>query len=111
MNKNDLKVEYLGFLSKEELYKVVSKAKLLVYPSLADGFSLVILEAITLGTPAISYNFPPIYTSYKDVPAVRFSPINNNQFSKILYNSLNDEKFLYESVNDEKTLSFIKTHS
>ncbi|WP_338598643.1 glycosyltransferase [Sulfolobus tengchongensis] len=93
-------------MNKDELYKNVSKAKLLIYPSLADGFSLVILESLAVGTPVISYNFFPIYSAYKNVPAVRFSSFNNSKFAKIVYSSLNDE--FQNSVNDERTLNFIK---
>ncbi|WP_420807183.1 glycosyltransferase [Acidianus manzaensis] len=64
-----------------------------MYPSLADSFSfsLVILESLAVGTPVISYNFFPIYSVYKNVPAVRFSPLDNTKFAEIVYSSLNDE--------------------
>lgn len=65
-------IEWLGFISDEEKYKLVSKAKALIYPSHVDSFSLVILESLALGTPVIAYDLPGPRSVYKDLSAVKF---------------------------------------
>jgi Glycosyltransferase len=57
-------VEYLGFVSQDKLIDVVSKAKVLVYPSHFDSFPLVILESLALGTPVIAYKIPGVRSVY-----------------------------------------------
>ncbi|MFP3280923.1 MAG: glycosyltransferase [Vulcanisaeta sp.] len=43
-------IEYLGFVNEEEKHEIVAKAKVLIYPSHNDSFSLVILESLALRT-------------------------------------------------------------
>jgi glycosyltransferase involved in cell wall biosynthesis len=110
--KKGLEVEYMGFKEKDnELRDIISKAKLLIYPSLADGFSLVVLEALALGTPVVAYSIPTIYSVYKDLPAVRFAkPGNVKEMAFVLKRSLNDEESL-NSPKLEKVKEFVKFHN
>lgn len=48
--------ETLPWLTDEELPKLYSAAKLLLYPSLYEGFGLPILEAFATGVPVITSN-------------------------------------------------------
>ncbi|BBG23186.1 Glycosyltransferase Gtf1 [Sulfuracidifex tepidarius] len=111
IKENSLEIEYLGFLEKRELYKVVSKARLLLYPSLADGFSITILESLALGTPVIAYSLPTVYSVYKDIPAIKFVKEGD---VKSMANELENELKSYKLLNavfDEKTTSFIEFHN
>jgi len=64
-------VEYLGYLKhKEELYRQIPKAKVLIYPSYRDAFPLTVLEAIALGLVCVAYNIPALKYVYKGIPAV-----------------------------------------
>lgn len=50
--KND-KVRYLGFISEDEKYTLLSSAEFLIMPSPYESFSLVTLEAMGCGTPVL----------------------------------------------------------
>lgn len=50
------KVFFLGYVEDEELKFLYQKARLYVFPSLAEGFGLPPLEAMTQGLPVISSN-------------------------------------------------------
>jgi len=64
-------VEYLGhFKHREELYRHVAEAKVLVYPSHQDAFPLAVLEAIALGLLCVAYSIPALRYIYKDIPSI-----------------------------------------
>ncbi len=52
-NKN---IKLLGYVDKKELPSLYSGAKVLIYPSLYEGFGLPVLEAMACGCPVISSN-------------------------------------------------------
>jgi glycosyltransferase involved in cell wall biosynthesis len=47
------RVRTLGYLSDQDLATALSRATAFVFPSLAEGFGLPVLEAMSLGTPVI----------------------------------------------------------
>jgi glycosyltransferase involved in cell wall biosynthesis len=52
------KVILTGYISREELFKIRARSRLLLYPSHVDSFSFTILEALYLGLPIIGYDIP-----------------------------------------------------
>jgi glycosyltransferase involved in cell wall biosynthesis len=48
-------VRWVGILPREELAKLYAAADLFVFPSLADTFGLVMVEAMASGTPVAAY--------------------------------------------------------
>jgi glycosyltransferase involved in cell wall biosynthesis len=49
-------IQYLGYISDDELAKVYNLSSLFIFPSFYEGFGLPILEAMACGTPVISSN-------------------------------------------------------
>jgi glycosyltransferase involved in cell wall biosynthesis len=47
-------VRRLAFLARESLLDLISHAKALLFPSLAEGFGIPLVEAMLLGTPAMT---------------------------------------------------------
>ncbi len=45
-----------GFVSEQEKFKLLSKAWVLVHPSIKEGWGLNVIEANSVGTPAVGYN-------------------------------------------------------
>jgi len=59
VNKHHLthKVIFLGFVPPEQINSLISQAKLLILPSLYEGFGMPVLQAMSLNTPVlVSYN-------------------------------------------------------
>ncbi|MFP3234530.1 MAG: glycosyltransferase family 4 protein [Sulfolobaceae archaeon] len=106
-------IEYLGFVPKQELYEIVSKAKLMIYPSHSDAFSLSILESLALGTPVVAYDIAGPKSVFTDLSAVKFSREFDvlelaKKSSEIL--RLN-EKDYFNLIENEELKNFIKLHS
>lgn len=52
--KNNKRIYRLGFVAEEDLIKLYNAAKVLVMPSLYEGFGLPVLEAMQCGCPVIT---------------------------------------------------------
>ena len=63
-------VQYMGFAERDTLLEVIRKARVVIYPSHADAFSLVMLEALSLGTSIVAYRIPGLLI-YENLPSVR----------------------------------------
>ena len=64
------RVVFTGFIPREERFKIVTKARLMLYPSHVDSFSYAVLEALHLGTPVIAYRIPALEIYYSKTPGV-----------------------------------------
>ncbi|QPG50683.1 glycosyltransferase [Saccharolobus solfataricus] len=113
VRKYDLRVDYKGFVKREELADIVSKAKVLIYPSHVDGFSLVALESLALGTPVVAYDIPAIKSVYGGLECVRI--VNEFDKESMAENALKfykmSEKEIEEIMNGDKLMEFLKLHS
>jgi len=65
-------VIFTGFISDEQVMEYLSKAALLVQPSLYEGFCLPPLEAMVLGTHALISDIPVLKEVYADFPVTFF---------------------------------------
>jgi len=102
-------IKFLGFLKDEDKYKIVSKARLLIYPTHDDLYSYVILESIAVGTPVVSYAIPGPFSVFKDLPAVRFVKefdIKGMAEEAVRILKMKDEDY-YDLVYNEKVNEFI----
>jgi glycosyltransferase involved in cell wall biosynthesis len=61
-------VHELGRCSDSELTQYLLHARALLFPSFTEGFGLPLVEALRLGTPAISSPLPVFYEIAGDVP-------------------------------------------
>jgi glycosyltransferase involved in cell wall biosynthesis len=55
----------LGYLSRVELYERMARAHCLLIPSVREGWGLVVIEANSVGTPAVGYDVPGIRDSIR----------------------------------------------
>jgi glycosyltransferase involved in cell wall biosynthesis/O-antigen/teichoic acid export membrane protein len=58
--------EMLGFLPRNELYERMARAHCLLVPSVREGWGLVVIEANSVGTPAVAYDVPGLRDSIRD---------------------------------------------
>ncbi len=65
-------IEFTGFLPDEKLKELISRARLLVQPSLYEGFGVPPLQALYSGTRAVISDIPVFKEIYKNLPAAFF---------------------------------------
>jgi glycosyltransferase involved in cell wall biosynthesis len=66
-------VDFLGYISDEELNKKMSQSFALIQPSLSEGFGLTGIESMAAGLPVIASDIPIFKEIYQD-GAVFFDP-------------------------------------
>ncbi|MGQ9478816.1 MAG: glycosyltransferase family 4 protein [Thermoproteota archaeon] len=116
-------IHYVGFLPKWKLYGYVKSAKVLIYPSYLDSFSLVVLESLACGTPVVAYDIPAIRLSYRTDSVLRVPVGDREMLSKKTVMLLEDEglrkkysssgmefasKYTWDSVVKEEARSLTK---
>ncbi|MEM3966325.1 MAG: glycosyltransferase [Ignisphaera sp.] len=65
------KVVFTGFIARDKRFEVVSKAKLMLYPSHIDAFPYAVLESLRLGTPVVGYDISALRFYYSNNPGVK----------------------------------------
>lgn len=59
-------VTFFGAIRDDLKYNLLSKAHLVLVPSIREGWGLVVTESNAMGTPVIAYNVPGLRDSVKD---------------------------------------------
>lgn len=101
-------VQFTGRISDSELKEIYSKAKVLVQPSLYEGFGMPPLEALNLDTDVVLSDIPVFKEIYKDFPVTYFKCEDSNDLSEKLINNWNS--FGKSSITVPQIYSFEKTY-
>ncbi|TXF77533.1 glycosyltransferase family 4 protein [Chryseobacterium sp.] len=87
-------IEFTGALDKNEVYRQIQNATVLILPSFSEGFPNVVLEAMALGCPVIATNvgaIPEMLDINSDNPSgICVSPKNVTELSNAIVTLLND---------------------
>ena len=79
-----------GYVPADELKSMYTRASLLVFPSLAEGFGFPILEAMSCGTPVVTSNYGAMAEIAGDA-AVLVSPYSVDEIAEAMHRALTDE--------------------
>ncbi|MDM0114689.1 glycosyltransferase family 1 protein [Variovorax sp. J22R133] len=86
------RIVYPGYISDEDLVRLMNLASLFVFPSLREGFGLPPLEAMACGAPVVTSDTSslPEITGLKEA---MFSPHSVDQLSTMIGKALTDSAF------------------
>lgn len=101
--KIDNKTQFIGKISKGELIKNYQTAKVLVLPSINsnEAFGIVLIEAMSCGTPVIASNLPGVRTVFEDQKSgLLIEPKNIEDLRNKIELILEDEKN-YQNMSQE----------
>ncbi|MDG6994628.1 MAG: glycosyltransferase [Nitrososphaerota archaeon] len=107
-------LEMKGFVpNRRDLFREVSMARVLVYPSYSDAFPLVILESLALGLAVVAYDIPAITHAFAGLAPVFLARRGDIRgmaelVSKVI--AMTDDEFTALHQN-ENVQSFLKTHA
>lgn len=87
------KVKILGFVSDEQLALLYCQARMLVYPSLYEGFGFPVIEAMKCSCPVITSNVSSIPEVVGDA-AIMVDPTNVNQLADAMRDVLHDPSMM-----------------
>lgn len=85
-------VEFLGYVSNEELQKLYREASVFVYPSLYEGFGLPVIEAMSAGTPVVTSNCSSLPEVVGD-EVVTYNPTDDDGISQGIIKIVSDQYF------------------
>ncbi len=87
---------FLSNVSNNEIRSLYSCAKIMIYPSVFEGFGLPVAEAQACGTPVITSNISSLPEAGGDA-AILVSPTSHEEISEAILKLLNDKSF-YEDI-------------
>jgi glycosyltransferase involved in cell wall biosynthesis len=106
-------IEYLGYLERGKLLKELSEAKVLVYPTHLDSFSLVALEALASGAAVVAYGIPAMTSVYGGLPGV--SLVEEGDVASMAIEATRvlrmDDRSFEELRRDKRLEQFLELHS
>jgi glycosyltransferase involved in cell wall biosynthesis len=82
-------VEITGWIPREELYRLYSRAHAFVYPSTFEGFGMPLLEAMAAGIPVACSRIAPLEEVAGDA-ALFFDPASEEQMSAAIERIMDD---------------------
>ena len=99
-------IEFAGFVSHQELEKIYNQADAFIMPSLAEGFSLSIMEALACGLPVlVSTNTGYENLVYENNIGYVFEPENEKKIKDLISNLISDKSVLREMSSNAKKLA------
>jgi glycosyltransferase involved in cell wall biosynthesis len=91
-NKLSKNIKFMGYVSEENKAQLLRNCSMLVFPSLIEGFGLVILEAFAHRKPVLASDVKPINEIVKDkVNGLLIPPFDDSEWSKRILYLLNNK--------------------
>ena len=84
-------VKFLNYVSYDELPIIINQALALVFPTLWEGFSLPVLEAMACGTPVITSNISSLPEVAGDA-AILINPYDAREITAAMQAVINDSE-------------------
>tara|TARA_B100000470_G_C19650848_1_gene328626 strand:+ start:259 stop:756 length:498 start_codon:yes stop_codon:yes gene_type:complete len=91
------KVRVLGYVSRDQCYKLYRRASMVVLPSLDEGFGLPALEAMTVGVPVVAANRGALPETVGDAGTL-VDPENENAIETSMARILDDRQYADRSI-------------
>ncbi|WP_243676340.1 glycosyltransferase family 4 protein [Vulcanisaeta distributa] len=102
-------VRFLGFVDGYVKFDLLSRSKVMIYPSYSDTFAISVLESLSVGTPVIAYSIPAISMNYRTNAVIKVRTGDWNAMAKAAVELLNDPEKI--STLSHEAIKFAKRYS
>jgi len=86
-------VTLLGYVDEIEKFELLARSKVMIYPSYMDTFAIVVLEALSVGTPVVAYGIPAIKVNYKTNAVISTQIGNSDEIAEKTLEILGDREY------------------
>ncbi|MFH0853304.1 MAG: glycosyltransferase family 4 protein [bacterium] len=88
-------VQFRGFVEKyQEVLSLIARSQVLCLPSTVEGFGLVTIEAMAVGTPYVSSEIPPtVEVTQNGIGGILYPPGNISELTQALLSIMTDKKY------------------
>ncbi|ADY01295.1 glycosyl transferase group 1 [Vulcanisaeta moutnovskia 768-28] len=93
-------VRLLGFVDEIKKFELLSRSRVMIYPSYFDTFAISVLEALTVGTPVVAYSIPAISMNYRTDSVVKIK-VGDKRSMAIAVNELLNDPARLEQLSRE----------
>jgi alpha-1,3-rhamnosyl/mannosyltransferase len=83
------RVEFPGWIPREQLYDLYARAGAFLYPSLFEGFGLPVLEALAAGVPTACSAIEPM-NGIAGTAALKFDPRDPSAIAEVMHRLVTD---------------------
>ncbi len=90
------KVEFIDYLTENELISLYQRAVALVYPSIMEGFGIPPIEAMACRVPVIVSDIPVFRENYGNAPI--YVTLNNHDSWRIAFEQLTNKEYIEERL-------------
>ena len=94
--KNYKNIHYLGYQSKEKTIPLIRGSQLLIQPSIAEGISATLLEAMACNTPVITTNIGGNIELFNNDCGILIEPENSMELTNTIISLITNKKKLEE---------------
>ena len=108
------KIKYFGYVDEEKKFELLSKAHVMINPSIREGWGLVNIEANAMGTPVVGYNsaglIDSVCNNFSGLILKKNDPFELARVTNELLNH-NDKynKLQQGAINWSKNFSWVKS--
>ncbi len=85
------RVLFTGWIDKRDVLCLLSESKALVFPSVSEGSSNTVYEALAVGCPVIAHRYPGIESESLDKAIIPLSTLHPNDYSYYIERVLTDQ--------------------
>ena len=88
-------VKFWGYVTDRKKFELLSRAHILISPSIREGWGLTVIEAAAVGTPTVAYNVPGLKDSIRNgETGILCKQHPENLAKKTLDLLLNEKKYI-----------------
>jgi glycosyltransferase involved in cell wall biosynthesis len=102
-------VRLLGYVDEYEKFELLARSKVMIYPSYMDTFAIVVLEALSTGTPVIAYAIPAIAINYRTNAVIKIRIGNIAAMAEKVIDVLSNEQ--YWTKLSKEAINFSSTYN